>query len=475
MCRVNRFRQPRWRESRALAVLPAFFLLPAALAVAGGGGGGGGGTQTLTFGLSGSPQTWTVPAHTFTATFEVSGAQGGAPDAFSGPGGSATDYGLGGRVTATINVTPGEALQINVGGLGGGGFAIRESPTGGYNGGGPGGTYPHPNDPDKLAWGPGGGGASDVRRADSAGSFDLDDRILVGGGGGGNAFTTYIRSGVYYGLGGGGGGQPGTDGLGGGHTGCDADGPTGGPGGVGAIGGQGGGLGGGGGGGGGGSVSGGGGASGTLGQGGSGGALGTCVYSSRAVGGGGGGGYFGGGGGGGATFPNGAGGGGGGSSFGPTESTFEPDIQAGNGLVKVTWTPQPPSDVPECRDGADNDADGQTDFPDDPDCESAEDDSEASAGEAMTVSLKAPKKVEKNDKAKLKAAVGPWPDVGEVDVTFQRKSGGGFEDLKSETASGNGKASLKVKMKRKATFRAVTDDVPGYAGATSKTVRVKVD
>jgi hypothetical protein len=201
------------------------------------------------------------------------------------------------------------------------------------------------------------------------------------------------------------------------------------------------------------------------------------VYSSVAVGGGGGGGYFGGGGGGGATAPNGAGGGGGGSSFGPAGSTtFEPDVQTGSGLVKVTWTPEPPTDVPECRDEADNDNDGLTDFPDDPDCESAEDDSEADTAAAMTLTLKAPKKVEKNDKASLKATVGPWPDVGEVDVTFQRESGGSFENLKSDTASGgNGKASIKVKMKRKATFRAVTDDVPGYLGATSNTVKVKVD
>jgi hypothetical protein len=393
----------RLRMAGVAAVAALLAVLVPVTAQAGGGGGGGGGTQTRTFALQPEPHLWTVPAHTFEATFEVSGAQGGQPSAFQGPGGSATDYGLGGRVTATIAVTPGEVLQVNVGGLGGGGFITRSQPTGGFNGGGDGGTYPHPNIEDALAWGPGGGGASDVRRADLAGDYDLDDRILVGGGGGGNAYTTVIFSGVYYGLGGGGGGQNGTDGLGGGHSGCNENGPTGVPNGTGAFGGQAGVVAGPGGGGGGGSVGGGGGTGGTLGQGGDGGSQGVCVYNQPAVGGGGGGGYYGGGGGGGSSAFNGSGGGGGGSNFGPTGSIFESDVQAGNGLVRVTWTPQPPSDLPECSDEVDNDEDGQTDFPDDLQCEGPEDDSEEEEGGDVTPPetqiTKGPKSKTKSKKA----------------------------------------------------------------------------
>ena len=66
---------------------------------------------------------WVVPADVCSATFEVSGAQGG--DGGEGPvfedsidtsaGGPGA---LGGRATATITVTPGETIQINVGGQG---------------------------------------------------------------------------------------------------------------------------------------------------------------------------------------------------------------------------------------------------------------------------------------------------------------------------------------------------------------------
>ena len=79
-------------------------------------------TCTETFVFTGGPQTWTVPEVT-SATFEVLGAQGAGGLAGAGAG-------LGGEATATIAVTPGETLQINVGGLGSG-----DGP-GGFNGGG---------------------------------------------------------------------------------------------------------------------------------------------------------------------------------------------------------------------------------------------------------------------------------------------------------------------------------------------------
>ena len=106
---------------------------------------------SATFTYTGAAQTWTVPDGVTAVAVEVDGAQGGDPD-----------YGgLGGRVQATLAVTPGETLQVNVGGQGawlGGGF------------GGGGGNC--------CAWG--GGGASDIRR----GGTTLNDRVVVAGGGG---------------------------------------------------------------------------------------------------------------------------------------------------------------------------------------------------------------------------------------------------------------------------------------------------
>src|SRR4029450_13478363 len=68
-----------------------------------------------TFSYTGAAQSWTVPAGVTQATFVVVGAQGGDdPDGSSG--------GLGGKASATnVAVTPGETLQVNVGGEGGNG------------------------------------------------------------------------------------------------------------------------------------------------------------------------------------------------------------------------------------------------------------------------------------------------------------------------------------------------------------------
>jgi hypothetical protein len=76
------------------------------------------------------------------------------------------DLGQGGRVTAELTVTPGETLNIYVGGTGTG-------TTGGYNGGGTVGG--------STSYG-GGGGASDIRQGGTA----LANRIIVAGGGGGS-------------------------------------------------------------------------------------------------------------------------------------------------------------------------------------------------------------------------------------------------------------------------------------------------
>lgn len=111
-----------------------------------------------TFNYTGSAQSWTVPACVTSIQVDAYGAQGGS-------GNSGGAGGLGGRVQATLTVTPGEVLQINIGGAG-------ASPAAGWNGGGAG-----------VGTGAGGGGATDIRRNGTA----LSDRILVAGGGGGGA------------------------------------------------------------------------------------------------------------------------------------------------------------------------------------------------------------------------------------------------------------------------------------------------
>ncbi len=112
--------------------------------------------QSVTFNFSGSPTNFTVPPCVNYIDVDVYGAQGFASNSAA--------LGLGGRVRARVQVTPGEVLQLIVGGAG-------NSNTGGYNGGGNGGGNSYGA----------GGGASDIRR----GGNGLSDRIVVAGGGGG--------------------------------------------------------------------------------------------------------------------------------------------------------------------------------------------------------------------------------------------------------------------------------------------------
>jgi hypothetical protein len=118
-------------------------------------------SQTTNFTFTGGTQTYTVPACVTSITYIVSGAQGG------GAGG-----GNGARVTGTLTVTPGQVLQINVGGQGVG-------PVGGFNGGANGVATGNASS--------GGGGASDIRVAPNG----LGNRIIVAGGGGGQAGGTF--------------------------------------------------------------------------------------------------------------------------------------------------------------------------------------------------------------------------------------------------------------------------------------------
>ena len=77
-----------------------------------------------TFNYTGAAQSWTVPEGITQATFDVFGAQGGR-EPLGKPGGG------GGLAHATIDVTPGDTHQVNVGGAGtgGAGFAVTVMPS----------------------------------------------------------------------------------------------------------------------------------------------------------------------------------------------------------------------------------------------------------------------------------------------------------------------------------------------------------
>ena len=133
-------------------------------------------THKQTFNYTGHKQTFVVPTGVTNIAVTASGASGGVPYPDS-------TAGTGGLVRAEISVTPGERLEIYVGGSGAGGGA------GGYNGGGDGGV---PYNSAALA-AAGGGGASDVRQR----GLKLADRVIVAGGGGGaGLFGGYYGSGT---------------------------------------------------------------------------------------------------------------------------------------------------------------------------------------------------------------------------------------------------------------------------------------
>ncbi|MES2131672.1 MAG: glycine-rich protein [Bacteroidota bacterium] len=114
---------------------------------------------TQTFSYTGSMQSFTVPTCVTSITVDVRGSKGG-DCIYNQPGTKPDDLGgLGGRVVAVYTVTPGQVLNIFVGGIS-------------YNGGGNGaGSVAQAN----------GGGASDIR----IGGVTLTDRVIVAGGGGG--------------------------------------------------------------------------------------------------------------------------------------------------------------------------------------------------------------------------------------------------------------------------------------------------
>jgi hypothetical protein len=134
------------------------------------------GNSTVTFNYTGGPQSWTVPAAVCSLKIECWGAKGGDPNT-----GRA---GLGGYALGYLAVSPGQTLNIYVGGAG-------TNTVGGWNGGG-GPTV------STTEFG-GGGGGTDVR----VGGSTLNDRIIVAGGGGGAGSTCPNSANTFGGHGGG--------------------------------------------------------------------------------------------------------------------------------------------------------------------------------------------------------------------------------------------------------------------------------
>ena len=219
-------------------------------------------------GYTGGSQSFTVPAGVTSIAVNIDGASGG----------TGTYAGLGGQVTGTISVTPGEVLTIIVGG------------DNGYGGGGAGG-------------GSGGSGGGGTFIEDASGNYLA---VAGAGGAGGSGYTGGAGGGLTGGQGTNAGGEGGTQSAGG-AGGLGESGSK-----VLYVGGN-----------------------GSLGQGGAGGYT-TGGYSN----GGGGGGYYGGGGAGWYEISQHSyynGGGGGGSSLVPSGGTTTSGVNSGNGSVVLTY------------------------------------------------------------------------------------------------------------------------------------------
>jgi hypothetical protein len=231
------------------------------------------GATTDTFSYTGAEQVFTVPAGVTSVLVAAVGGRGGdATAAFTCAGG------LGANAAATLSVTPGQVLYVEVGGNGGVSPDFSTGGARGFNGGAIGGTA--------LYNGGGGGGASDVRTASVTVPGTLASRVVTaagGGGAGGGGNQASDCGGGAAGTAGGTGGN----GMAGGQPGKADDGGNGGAGNL----------------------------PGSKGSAGAGGAGGNS-NSATGSGGGGGGGLYGGGGGG-ASSSMGGGGGGGSSGFGP--------------------------------------------------------------------------------------------------------------------------------------------------------------
>jgi len=158
------------------------------------------GVCTVTFGYTGSPESWTVPEGVTSVTATVAAGSGGHAKFGDFPLG-AGEGGLGGVVKATLPVIAGEDLVATVGGAGKPGVADYQASAarGGYGGGGSAGTK---NYYGSYGSGAGGGGSFLA----GAGS------LLLAAGGGGGTGVALVESGgntIAYAVPGGHGGSAG--------------------------------------------------------------------------------------------------------------------------------------------------------------------------------------------------------------------------------------------------------------------------
>ncbi|MFO0357738.1 MAG: glycine-rich protein, partial [Sphingobacteriaceae bacterium] len=126
--------------------------------------------SSSTFNYTGALQNYTVPVGVTSITVDVKGARGGNNSSYLG--------GFGGRVVGVLSVSPGQVLQLNVGGSGL--TSITATALGGWNGGG---NIVHHTGNGIAGTG---GGASDIRIT----PYAIADRVVVAGGGGGGAYQT---------------------------------------------------------------------------------------------------------------------------------------------------------------------------------------------------------------------------------------------------------------------------------------------
>jgi len=282
-----------------------------------------GGVDTCTYGTAGEDE-FTVPIEVSQVAVVAIGGAGEAGGSNGQPGGVG---GAGGEVSATLSVSGGSTLYVEVGtdGSPGTSGASCAAGDGGANGGGDGGAAYCSH-----SGGGGGGGASDVRTTPASDGGLTggagDPRLVVAGGGGGGGGATGSPGGA-----GGAAGDGSVTGAGAGGD-CSSGGPPnpGGPGGVGAGGGAGGvGV----------------GPCGAVidnvAAGGNGEPTGGGVGGDGAAvlaegGGGGGGGFIGGGGGAATGTPQIGSGGGGGSSFGPAGAIVSTSSSAPS--IAISWT-----------------------------------------------------------------------------------------------------------------------------------------
>lgn len=139
--------------------------------------------NSLTFGYTGTPQSFIVPANVTSISIECYGAKGWS--------GSNTG-GEGGYTFGTLDVEEGEEFWLYVGGQGTVATGGYNPMGGGWNGGGDGQNNSSGNHVG------GGGGASDVRTVYSSNPLDsgsLLSRLIVAGGGGGATNNTGARGG----------------------------------------------------------------------------------------------------------------------------------------------------------------------------------------------------------------------------------------------------------------------------------------